>query len=149
MKLHQLKLEAHAASSEKNSKISGSSASSQVETTKLPKIEIDKFCGSPLHWPRFWGQFSETVDKSSVAPVNKFAYLCGFLTTKVKAVIEDLPFTSKRYQVPDLSIQQRNSRYNNRLMSLSYLAFHGIRMMTPFGFNYQLKRQNHQQSERP
>ncbi len=47
-----------------------------------------KLDGSPLDWPRFWGQFIETVDKRSVDPVNKFAYLCGILSPKVKTVIE-------------------------------------------------------------
>ncbi len=64
---------------------------------KLPKIEIPQFDGSPLDWPRFWGQFIETVDKRFVAPVNKFAYLCGFLSPKVKTVIEGLPFTPEGY----------------------------------------------------
>ena len=55
---------------------------------KLPKIEISRFDGSLLDWPRFWGQFNATVDKRSVAPVNKFAYLCGFLSAKVKTIFE-------------------------------------------------------------
>ena len=37
------------------------------------------------------------MDKRSVAPVNKFTYLCGFLSSKVKTVIEGLPFTPKGY----------------------------------------------------
>ena len=42
---------------------------------KLPKLEITKFDGSFMDWPRFWGQFSETIDKTSVAAITKFSYL--------------------------------------------------------------------------
>ncbi len=94
MKLHQLKLESQAASIQKNEK---NAENASYIDAQLPKIEIAQFDGSPLDWPRFWGQFIETVDKRSVAPVNKFAYLCGFLSPKVKTVIEGLPFTPEGY----------------------------------------------------
>ncbi len=94
MKLHQLKLESQAVSIQKNDK---NAENASYIDAKLPKIEIAQFDGSPLDWPRFWGQFIETVDKRSVAPVNKFAYLCGFLSPKVKTVIEGLPFTPEGY----------------------------------------------------
>lgn len=73
MKLHQLKLESQSTSAQKNDKNAVNSG--HIEA-KLPKIEIARFDGSPLDWPRFWGQFIETVDKRSIAPVNKFANLC-------------------------------------------------------------------------
>ena len=50
-----------------------------------------------MDWPRFWGQFTETVDKSNIAAINKFTYLCGFLSPKVKRRVESLPFTTEGY----------------------------------------------------
>ena len=50
-----------------------------------------------MDWPRFWGQFTETVDKSNIAAINKFTYLCGFLSPKVKRRVESLPFTTGGY----------------------------------------------------
>lgn len=64
---------------------------------KLPKLVITKFDGTFMHWPRFWGQFSETIDKTSVAPITKFSYLRELLDFKVKRTIEALPFTSEGY----------------------------------------------------
>ena len=31
---------------------------------KLPKLMITKFDGSFMDWPRFWGQFSETIERT-------------------------------------------------------------------------------------
>jgi len=64
---------------------------------KLPKIEIQRFEGSNLDWPRFWGQFTETIDKAEIAPINKFTYSCGLLGHKVKTAVEALPFTAEGY----------------------------------------------------
>ena len=64
---------------------------------KLPKLVITKFDGSFMDWPRFWGQFSETIDKTSVAAITKFSYLRELLDTKAKRTIEALPFTSEGY----------------------------------------------------
>ena len=94
MKLQKLKLDAKSSSAQKNDK---NVEHENFVDAKLPKIEITRFDGSPLDWPRFWGQFTATVDKRAVAPVNKFAYLCGFLSPKVKTVIEGLPFTPEGY----------------------------------------------------
>jgi hypothetical protein len=96
MKLHQLKLDSNPAPALKNDK---NVENVELISAKLPKIEITRFDGSPLDWPRFWGQFTETVDKRCVAPVNKFAYLCGFLSPKVKTIIEGLPFETLRVKI--------------------------------------------------
>ena len=50
-----------------------------------------------MDWPRFWGQFTETIDKTSVAPITKFSYLRELLDPKVKGTIEALPFTVEGY----------------------------------------------------
>ena len=41
--------------------------------------------------PGFWGQFTETIDKAEIAPINKFTYLCGLLGPKVKTTVESKP----------------------------------------------------------
>ena len=76
----------------------GGGSPKQTTQVKLPKIEIKMFEGSYLDWPRFWGQFTETIDKAEVAPINKFTYLCGLLGPKVKTSVEALPFTSEGYK---------------------------------------------------
>ena len=64
---------------------------------KLPKLVITKFDGSHMDWPRFWGQFSENIDKTSVAPITKFTYLRELVTPHVSRTIEALPFTAEGY----------------------------------------------------
>ncbi len=50
-----------------------------------------------MDWPRFWGQFTETVDKAHIAAINKFTYLCRFLGPNVKHRVGALPFTVEGY----------------------------------------------------
>ena len=64
---------------------------------KLPKLVITKFDGSHMDWPRFWGQFSENIDKTSVAPITKFTYLLELFTPQVTRTIEALRFTAEGY----------------------------------------------------
>ena len=49
---------------------------------RLPKLEIAEFDGSYMDWLRFWGQFEEIVDKSSITSVSS---------------IEALPSTAEGY----------------------------------------------------
>ena len=64
---------------------------------RLPKLEIAEFDGSYMDWLRFWGQFEEIVDKTSIATTSKLAYLRGLLCKKVRKNIEALPFTTEGY----------------------------------------------------
>ena len=66
---------------------------SAIRVAKLPKLMISKFDGSFMDWPRFWGQFSEAIDKRSIAPISKLTYLLELLEPKVKRSVEALPFT--------------------------------------------------------
>ena len=50
-----------------------------------------------MGWPRFWGQFTETVGKSNIAAINKFIYLCDSLSMKVRRAVEALPYTPEGY----------------------------------------------------
>ncbi|XP_028414003.1 uncharacterized protein LOC114536864 [Dendronephthya gigantea] len=74
---------------------------------KLPKLVISKFEGSFMDWPRFWGQFTEAIDKSSIAPISKFTYLCELLAPKVKRCVEALPFTPEGYNRAKAVLQDK------------------------------------------
>lgn len=95
MKLHEQKMKPQTNLTTQESHEEGSSP--KQTQAKLPKIEIKRFEGSYLDWPRFWGQFIETIDKAEIAPINKFTYLCGLLGPKVKTAVEALPFTAEGY----------------------------------------------------
>ena len=95
MKLHEQKMKLQ---TEIVTQASHEGGGSPKQTqAKLPKIEIQRFEGSNLDWPRFWGQFTETIDKAEITPINKFTYLCGLLGPKVKTTVEALPFTAEDY----------------------------------------------------
>ena len=59
--------------------------------------EVQEFTGSSIDWPRFWDQFTEAIDKSSIPPITKFTYLRELLGSNVKRCVEALPFTVKGY----------------------------------------------------
>ncbi len=64
---------------------------------KLPKLVITKFNGTFTDWNRFWGQFTESIDKSSLPAITKFSYLRELLDDKVKKAVLGLPYTSEGY----------------------------------------------------
>ena len=74
-----------------------SSAETSVGEAKLPKLVITKFNGTYADWPRFWGQYSETIDKTNVPPVTKFTYLRELLDAKVRKTVEALPHSAEGY----------------------------------------------------
>ena len=92
----KIKLKADYAKVEASPSESSSSASGNIEA-RLPKLVITKFDGTYADWPRFWGQYSETIDKSGTPPVTKFSYLRELLCEKAKKAIEALPYNAEGY----------------------------------------------------
>ena len=92
---------------------------------KLPKLVISKFEGCYMDWPRFWGQFSETI----IAPIRKFTYLCELLDSKVKCSVEALPFTAEGYNRAKTILQDRYGKeseivksYVREIMDLPHIT---------------------------
>ena len=106
-KLHQTKLEMHTelTASQASQHTPQALASGDIQA-KLPKLVI-KFDGTFMDWPRFWGQFSETIDKTSVAAITKFSYLRELLDSKVRKTVEALPFTSEGYNRTKSILQEK------------------------------------------
>ena len=52
-----------------------------------------------MDWPRFWSQFSEPIDESSVLPVTKFTYLRELLDDRAKKTMEALPHSPEGYNI--------------------------------------------------
>ena len=74
MEMHEkLKMQAELCVSKKNPE-TVECETSAFRVAELPKLVISKFDGSFIDWPRFWGQFSEAIDKSSIAPISKLTY---------------------------------------------------------------------------
>ena len=92
----KIKLKAEHMKAEALSSEESSSASGNIEA-KLPKLTITKFNGTYTDWPRFWGQYSETINKAGTPPVTKFSYLRQLLCEKAKKAIKALPYTAEGY----------------------------------------------------
>ena len=92
----KIKLKAEHSKVEASSKEISADASGNIEA-KLPKLVITKFNGNYSDWPRFWGQYSETIDKSGVPPATKFSYLRELLCEKAKKAVEALPYSAEGY----------------------------------------------------
>ena len=64
---------------------------------KLPRLHITKFEGTHTNWFRFWNQYQAEIDRSELHPVSKFNYLKELLASKVRFLIDAIPFTSEGY----------------------------------------------------
>ena len=74
------------------------SASSSVnKEVNLPRLSISKFEGKPTDFLRFWSMFIESVDKTSLPTTSKFSHLLELVGSKVRILIEALPFTREVY----------------------------------------------------
>ena len=129
VKLHEtrLKLQMELQNGKPENQTTTSEPSTRM--AKLPKLVISKFDGSYMDWPRFWGQFSEAIDKSSIAPISKFTYLCELLTSKVKRTVEALPYTSEGYNRAKAILKDRYGKdseivkaYVKEIMDLPYIT---------------------------
>ena len=103
VELHEVKLKRQAELDNINKQMSNQTPTEQDGgnvlgiRAKLPKLIISKLNGEYTDWVRFWGQFSENIDQTSIAPISKFSYLRELLGEKVKHTIEALPFTPEGY----------------------------------------------------
>ena len=64
---------------------------------KPPRLQITKFRGTVLDWPRFWAQFKEDVDETKLKPVKKFNLLKELVGETDHTVIENLPSDEAGY----------------------------------------------------
>ena len=56
-----------------------------------PRLQITKFRGSVLDWPRIWAQFKEDVDETEQKQVKKFNLLKELVNETDHPVIDNLP----------------------------------------------------------
>ena len=110
---------------------------------RLPKMTITVYNGSYGDWPRFWGQFSETIHKTSVPTVTKFTYLRELLCDKAKRAIEALPFTAEGYNRAISILQDRFGKeseivktYVKKILELPHAATSDPKRIQGFLRNY-------------
>ena len=94
---NRMKMKAELSATSHSNKDATELNSPSTKTAKLPKLIISRFGGSFTDWPKFWGHFTEAIDKSSIAAITKFTYLLELLEPNVKRSVESLPFTPEGY----------------------------------------------------
>lgn len=86
---------------QQDSILTGNQDAKQTQCTsnaaKLPKLTITKVDGTYLDWNRFWGQFTEAIDKTGMVAITKFSYLKEFVDLEVRKTIVGLSFTAEGY----------------------------------------------------
>ena len=84
---------------------------------KLPKLELKKFRGNPIHWYPFWESFESAVHKNpNLSSVDKFNYLQSLLTGTARSAIAGLALTSANYEKAVGLLKQR---FGNRQIVIS------------------------------
>ena len=113
LKLHETKLEVQAELAKQSSSKTDAmecEAFTTKPSAKLPKLVISKFDGSFMHWPKFWGQFTEAIEKSSTVRITKFTYLLELLEPVVKRCVEALPFTPEGYNRAKAILEDKHGK---------------------------------------
>ena len=66
--------------------------------TKLPKlVKPPMFDSAHFDWFRFWDKFECQSDKCDLPQVSNFSYLKELVISKIRRLIDSLPFTSEGY----------------------------------------------------
>ena len=84
---------------------------------KLPKLELKKFHGNPMHWYSFWESFESAVHKNpNLSSVDKFNSLKSLLTGTAQGSVAGLAMTSANYEK---AVDLLKQRFGNRQMVIS------------------------------
>ena len=62
---------------------------------KLPKLIIATSNGTHIDWFKFWDYLKCETDRSELSAVSKFFDLKELVSSKVRVIIDGLPFTSQ------------------------------------------------------
>ena len=72
--------------------------SGQSSGIKLPKIDIKRFHGDPIHWQEFSDTFDAMVTKNeTISDIQKFTYLRGLLRGEAEKCIEGITLTGDNF----------------------------------------------------
>ena len=82
-----------------------------------------------MDWQRFWGQFTESIEKSGLASTAKFSYLRELLGDNVRREVQSLPFTSEGYNRAKAILEGKYGKeselvksYVKEILSLPYIS---------------------------
>ena len=84
----------------------------QKHNVRLPKLEIEKFCGDPKKYRTFRDSFEAAITKNeSLSDVERLTYLRSLLGGEAKRNLEGLAVTNENFKE---AVQLLESRYGNK-----------------------------------
>ena len=100
--------------------------SEQNVRAKLPKLVISKFNGDLQGWQRFWGQFTETIDKTTMPPITSSRIYASCLTPRLSMLLINYDSRPRAMigQNPSSKIVSGRNRKLSSRMSKIYWACH-------------------------
>ena len=60
-----------------------------------------------MDWPKFCSQLVKNIDQKELAATNKLSYLYCYLSPKVRAVINGLPYNEAGYKRPKEILERK------------------------------------------
>ncbi|GFW51672.1 uncharacterized protein TNCV_1186041 [Trichonephila clavipes] len=96
-----------------NNSINGSSVNSNknVNSVRLPKLQIDKYFGDPCLWFEFWNKFQNSIDKNeTLTKVGKFSYLKSLLGGAAGNVVNGFALSDDNYDNALILLKERFGR---------------------------------------
>ncbi|GFS65861.1 uncharacterized protein TNCV_390871 [Trichonephila clavipes] len=96
-----------------NNSINGSSVNSNknVNSVRLPKLQIDKYFGDPCLWLEFWNKFQNSIDKNeTLTKVDKFSYLKSLLGGAAGNVVNGFALSDDNYDNALILLKERFGR---------------------------------------
>ncbi|GFY47687.1 reverse transcriptase domain-containing protein [Trichonephila inaurata madagascariensis] len=96
-----------------NNSINGSSVNSNrnVNSVRLPKLQIDKYFGDPCLWLEFWNKFQNSIDKNeTLTKVDKFSYLKSLLGGVAGNVVNGFTLSDDNYDNALILLKERFER---------------------------------------
>ncbi|GFY41998.1 DUF1758 domain-containing protein [Trichonephila inaurata madagascariensis] len=96
-----------------NNSINGSSVSSNrnVNSVRLPKLQIDKYFGDPCLWLEFWNKFQNSIDKNeTLTKIDKYSYLKSLLGGVAGNVVNSFALSDENYDNALILLKERFGR---------------------------------------
>ncbi|GFS86569.1 uncharacterized protein TNCV_903271 [Trichonephila clavipes] len=96
-----------------NNSINGSSVNfnKNVNSVRLPKLQIDKYFGDPCLWLEFWNKFQNSIDKNeTLTKVDKFSYLKSLLGGAAGNVVKGFALSDDNYDNALILLKERFGR---------------------------------------
>ncbi|OXA37216.1 hypothetical protein Fcan01_28024 [Folsomia candida] len=76
---------------------------------KLPKIQLQKFCGDMKDWLGWWSQFTKIDEDDQLHPSDKFQYLLQSMVqgSRARGLVESFPMTAENYLKAIAALKER------------------------------------------